>query len=64
MEKENRKFHSNDKVMVMSECKTSGMTGKVIKYVNYPEKYHRLYVLVELSNGKIHQYREENLMKI
>lgn len=64
MEKDKKKFNPNDRVMVMSECKSSGKTGTVIKYTDYPEKYHRLYVLVKLDNGKFNQYREEHLMKV
>lgn len=59
-----RMFKPNDRVMIVSECKSSGAVGTVIKYIDYPHQHKRIYVQVKLDNGKFNQYREEHLKKL
>lgn len=59
-----RAFKPDDRVMIVSECKSSGDTGTVVKYIDYPQEHNRVYVQVKLDNGKFNQYREEHLKKL
>lgn len=58
------RFCKGNRVEIQSSCGTTKGTGEVIRYIDYPPQYNRMYVQVKLDSGRINQYREESLRKI
>lgn len=57
-------FHVGDKVIIKSQCNTTEVIGRIIRYIDYPEQYHRKYVQVKLDTGRIQSYNENSLMLV